>query len=94
MMTADIIAVSIVFLCLLLVLSGALKWLLRIGAGILLGVVILICLGFLADNPRFHELSKGFLKDGTIIHCVKSQVVSIIRGPHKVSEKSGDSHPR
>jgi len=77
MITTDVIAVSIVVLCVVLVVSGAMKWFLRIGAGILLGIVILICLGFLADNPRFNEISKGFFKGGEIIPCVKSQMTAL-----------------
>ena len=76
-MTTDIIAISIVLVCVLLSVSGALKWFLRIGAGMLLGILILVCLGFLADNPKFNEMSRGLFRGGTIIPCVKNQVVSV-----------------
>jgi hypothetical protein len=77
MITTDIIAISIVLVCILLVISGTLKWVLRLMVGIVLGIVILICLGFLADNPRFNEMSKGFFQSGTIIPGVKNHIVSI-----------------
>ena len=77
MMTTDIIAISIVLGCIVLVVSGALKWFLRLMMGIVLGIMILICLGFLADSAKFNEMSKGLFKRGMIIPCVKDHVVLI-----------------
>jgi len=77
MITTDIIAIFIVVSCILLVVSGALKWFLRLTVGLVLGIGILICLGFLAENPKFNEMSKGLFQSGTIIPSVKNRLVSI-----------------
>jgi hypothetical protein len=74
---ADMVAISIIVVCIVLGLSGAFKWLLRLITGLLLGTAIVVCLGFLADNQAFDHASKGFFREGKLIPSVKSHVVSI-----------------
>ncbi len=77
MLTSDLIAIGILVLCVLLALFGVLKWLFRFCAGVVLGLLILSCIGLLADNPKFDQVTKGRLSGGKVIPCVRSQVRTV-----------------
>ena len=77
MVMSDSIAVSILLFCMVLGILGALKWLLRLFAGIALGLLILTCIGLLTDNPRFDQISRGAFKDGTVIPYLMDQVSTV-----------------
>ncbi len=77
MITSDLIAVGILILCIVLSMVGVLKWLFRFCAGLALGLLVLSCIGLLADNPKFHELSRGAFSGGKVIPCIRSQVHSV-----------------
>lgn len=61
----------------LLALFGVLKWLFRFCAGVVLGLLILSCIGLLADNPKFDQVTKGTLSAGKVIPCVRSQIRTV-----------------
>lgn len=77
MITSDLIAVGILVLCIVLAMCGILKWLFRFCAGVALGLLVLSCIGLLADNPKFHQLSRGAFSGGKVIPCIRSQVHSV-----------------
>jgi uncharacterized membrane protein YraQ (UPF0718 family) len=77
MLTSDLIAIGILVLCIALALFGVLKWLLRLFAGVALGLLILSCIGLLLENPKFDQITKGKLSGGTVIPCVRSQVRTV-----------------
>ncbi len=77
MLTSDLIAIGILVLCVFLALFGVLKWLFRFCAGIVLGLLILSCIGLLADNPKFDQITKGRFSGGKVIPCVRSQVRTV-----------------
>jgi hypothetical protein len=74
MITSDLIAIGILILCIVLAMLGILKWLLRFCAGVALGLLVLSCIGLLADNPKFDQLSRGAFRGGKVIPCIRSQV--------------------
>ena len=76
MLISDFIAMGILFLCILLGISGGLKWLLRLLAGTLLGLLILVVIGFLIPNQKFNSMSRGVFQDGVVIPYVMHQVSS------------------
>jgi len=77
MVMSDLIAIGILVICIVLGILGMLKWILRLVAGLILGVLILVGLGMLADNPKFNEASHGIFKDGVVIPCMRSQVRAV-----------------
>jgi hypothetical protein len=77
MVAGDFIAVGILFSCAILSLLGAMKWLLRIAGGIVLGVLIIVGLSLLADHPGFNDASQGVFRQGIIIPSVRYQVNAI-----------------
>ena len=77
MAAGDFIAMGILLLCAVLSLLGAMKWLLRMAGGVLLGAFILVGLSLLADNPKFNEASQGLFRQGLVIPTVRYQVDSI-----------------
>ena len=77
MITSDLIAVGILVLCTALAMFGVLKWLFRFCAGVMLGLLVLSCIGLLADNPKFDQLSRGAFSGGKVIPCIRSQVRSV-----------------
>lgn len=77
MMTSDLIAIGILVFCIALSMLGILKWLFRFFAGVVLGLLVLSCIGLLADNPKFDELSRGKFRGGKVIPCIRSQVQSV-----------------
>ena len=77
MITSDLIAVGILVLCIALAMFGVLKWLFRFCAGVVLGLLVLSCIGLLADNPEFDQLSRGAFTGGKVIPCIRSQVRSV-----------------
>lgn len=77
MITSDLIAIGILILCIALAMVGILKWLFRFCAGVALGLLVLSCIGLLADNPKFDRLSKGAFRGGKVIPCIRSQVHSV-----------------
>jgi hypothetical protein len=77
MLTSDLIAIGILVLCIVLALCGVLKWLLRFFAGVALGLLILSCIGLLADNPNFDQITKGAFSGGKVIPCVRSQIRTV-----------------
>ncbi|MHC4166178.1 MAG: hypothetical protein ACYSWQ_04415 [Planctomycetota bacterium] len=79
MITSDLIAVGILVLCIALAMFGVLKWLFRFCAGVVLGLLVLSCIGLLADNPKFDQLSRGAFTGGKVIPCIRSQVRSVGR---------------
>jgi len=77
MATSDFIAISILIVCAVLGVLGTFKWLLRFAVGIILGLMILVCLGLLADNPKFDQASRGIFKGGVVIPCMRNQAYTI-----------------
>ena len=77
MMTSDLIAIGILIFCIVLSLLGILKWLLRFCAGVVLGILILVCVGLLAENPKFNEVSRGAFRDGTVIPYIRNQIGAV-----------------
>ena len=77
MLTSDLIAIGILVLCIVLAMCGVLKWLFRFVAGVVLGLLILSCIGILADNPKFDQVSRGAFRDGIVIPYLRSQVSAV-----------------
>ena len=77
MITSDFIVIGILIFCIVLSLLGILKWLLRFCAGVVLGIIILVCVGLLAENPKFNEVSQGAFRDGIVITYIKNQIGAI-----------------
>lgn len=77
MATSDFIAISILIICAILGVLGTLKWLFRFIVGIILGVMILVCLGFLTENAKFNQASRGIFKGGVVIPCMRNQAYTI-----------------
>lgn len=77
MMTSDFIAIVILIFCIVLGLLGILKWLLRFFAGVVLGILILVCIGLLAENPKFNEVSHGAFRDGKVIPYIRNQIGAV-----------------
>jgi len=62
MITSDLIAIGILVICIVLAMFGVLS------------LLVLSCIGLLADNPKFDELSRGAFRGGKVIPCIRSQV--------------------
>ena len=87
MLTSDLIAIGILVLCIVLALCGVLRWLLRFFAGLALGLLILSCIGLLADNPKFDQVTQGKFSGGKVIPCVRSQVRTVGRFLSRTDEE-------
>ena len=77
MATSDYIAFGILIFCMCLGLFGLLKWLLRVVAGAALGVLILACLSFMAEDPQFNTISRGVFRQGVVFPCMRSHICSL-----------------
>ncbi len=78
MASSDVIAVSVIIVCVILATLGTLKWLFRLFGGLVLGVLILGVVALLSANPKFNEVSKGLFRDGVVIPCVRQQITSLV----------------
>ena len=94
MLTSDLIAIGILVLCIILALCGVLKWLLRLCAGVALGVLILSCIALLGDNPEFHQITKGKLSGGKVIPCVRNQVRTVGRFLSRTDQEPYERYER
>jgi len=74
MVTGDFIAIGILLVCIVLGVSGALKWLMRLVLGAALGLLILALIGLLVSNQRFNDISHGLFEQGVVIPYVRHQV--------------------
>lgn len=90
MATSDLIAIGILIFCIVLSVLGTLKWLLRFIAGVILGLMILACIGLLSDNPKFDKVSRGVFRGGVVIPCMKSQIQSVGEFISRSNEASYD----
>ena len=90
MATSDLIAVGILIFCIVLSVLGTLKWLLRLIAGVVLGLMILACIGLLSGNPKFDKVSQGVFRGGVVIPCMRNQVRSIGEFISRSNEASYD----
>ena len=79
MVMSDYIALGILIFCISLGLCGLLKWLLRFIAGAAVGVVILIGLSFLANDPHFNKFSHGVFREGLVFPCMRNHITSLDR---------------
>jgi hypothetical protein len=77
MVLGDKIAIGILIFCVVLGALGTFKWLLHLFAGVVFGLLILVCVGLLADNPRFDKLSGGVFKHGVVIPYIRNQITII-----------------
>jgi len=77
MALSDKIAIGILIFCTVFGAFGAFKWLLHLFAGVVFGLVILVCVGLLADNPQFDELSRGIFKQGVVIPYIRNQITAV-----------------
>ncbi len=73
MVIGDFIAIGIVLVCIFLGVSGALKWLMRLFLGAVLGLVILVLIGLLVPNQRFNDISGGLFRQGVVIPYIRHQ---------------------
>jgi hypothetical protein len=74
MATGDFIAVGIVLICVLLAMSGALKWFMRLFLGAALGLLILAFIGLLVPNQSFNDISHGLFRQGVVIPYIRQQI--------------------
>jgi multisubunit Na+/H+ antiporter MnhB subunit len=74
MVIGDFIAIGIVLFCIVLGISGALKWLMRLLLGAALGLLVLALIGLLVSNQRFDNISHGLFKQGVVIPYIRHQV--------------------
>ena len=88
MVTGDFIAIGIVLVCIVLGVSGALKWLMRLALGAALGLLILALIGLLASNQRFNDMSHGLFKQGVVIPYIRHQVGIVGRFVHENTKSS------
>ena len=75
---SDVIANSVIVVCVVLGILGTFKWLVRLFAGALLGIVVLCVVALLSANPKFNELSKGLFREGVVVPCVRQQITMLI----------------
>jgi len=74
MLIGDKIAIGIFILCVILGVLGTFRWLMYLITGLIIGLLILACIGLLVDNPTFDELSQGVFKQSVVIPYIRSQV--------------------
>jgi hypothetical protein len=77
MSLGDKISIGIVIFCVVLGALGAFRWFLHLFAGAVFGLLILVCIGLLVDNPRFDEVSRGIFKEGVVISYIKKQITVV-----------------
>lgn len=74
MAMSDIIAIGILIFCIVLGALGSFKWLIYLVAGMVVGLLILICISLLVENPQFDKLSQGIFRHGFVVPYIKSRV--------------------
>lgn len=77
MSTSDIIAVGILFLCILFGMFGFFKCLGRSISGFVFGLLILMCISALVNHPVFDKYSHGILQGGKIIPYLEQQTSKV-----------------
>lgn len=78
MASSDMIAISVLIVCVVLAIFGTLKWLFRLFGGLVLGALVLGIVALLSANPKFNEFSKGLFRNGVVIPCVRQQITSLV----------------
>lgn len=74
METSDLIAIGILLFFVILGLLGSFKWLVQLFVGLLVGLLVLVFVSVVAENPKFDFLSRGIFKQGVIVPFIRKQV--------------------
>jgi len=77
MQISDYVAIGIVLFFVILGLLGSFKWIIQLLSGLLIGLMVLCCIAYLTENPRFDSVSQGLFEQGRIFPYLKSQMKSV-----------------
>ncbi len=77
MVIGDKVVIGIFVFFVLLGALGALKWFVQVFTGAFVGLLVLICVAILANNPKFNLLTKGIFRQGVVIPYIEKQVSRI-----------------
>jgi hypothetical protein len=77
MQISDYVAIGIVLFFVILGLLGSFKWIVQLLSGLLIGLIVLCCIVYLTENPRFDAVSQGLFERGMIFPYLKSQMKSV-----------------
>ena len=78
MASSDVIAISVIVVCVVLGILGTFKWLIRLFAGVMLGMLVLCVVAVLSANPKFNELSKGLFREGIVVPCMRQHITTLV----------------